>query len=189
MTLIGTLLTALVVAREWERGTMEALMATPIGAGEFLLGKLIPYFVLGMAAMGLSVAWPSFVFGVPFRGSVSALLLVSAAFLADMLPLGLLISTVTKNQFVASQAALIARVPAGVRAVGLHLRDRQHAAADPAADHGPAGPLLRLQPADAVPGGRCDQRPRARHAGPAGRSAAVLTWWLVRASPGCDWSR
>ncbi len=55
MTLIGTLLTALVVAREWERGTMEALMATPMGVADFLLGKLIPYFVLGMAAMVLSV--------------------------------------------------------------------------------------------------------------------------------------
>ncbi len=107
MTLIGTLLTALVVAREWERGTMEALMATPIGRLEFLLGKLIPYFVLGMAAMGLSVAVAVGFFGVPFRGSVGALLLVSAAFLADMLPLGLLISTVTRDQFAASQAALI----------------------------------------------------------------------------------
>ncbi|HTU23450.1 MAG TPA: ABC transporter permease [Gemmataceae bacterium] len=107
MTLIGTLLTALVVAREWERGTMEALMATPIGRLEFLLGKLIPYFVLGMAAMGLSVAAAVVVFDVPFRGSVGMLLLVSAAFLADMLPLGLLISTVTRDQFVASQVALL----------------------------------------------------------------------------------
>jgi ABC-2 type transport system permease protein len=107
MTLIGTLLTALVVAREWERGTMEALLATPIGVLEFLLGKLVPYFVLGMAAMGLSVVMAVFFFGVPFRGSVGALLLVSAAFLAAMLPLGLLISTLTRNQFLASQLALI----------------------------------------------------------------------------------
>jgi ABC-2 type transport system permease protein len=107
MTLIGTLLTALVVAREWERGTMEALLATPIGRMEFLLGKLIPYFVLGMAAMGLAVAVAVFFFGVPFRGSVGALLLLSAVFLADMLPLGLLISTRTKDQFIASQLALI----------------------------------------------------------------------------------
>jgi ABC-2 type transport system permease protein len=107
MTLIGTLLTALVVAREWERGTMEALMATPLGRAEFLLGKLIPYFVLGMTAMGLSVAVAVAVFDVPFRGSVGLLLLVSAAFLADMLPLGLLISTLTRDQFVASQLALL----------------------------------------------------------------------------------
>jgi ABC-2 type transport system permease protein len=108
MTLIGTLLTALVVAREWERGTMEALMATPIGKAEFLLGKIIPYFILGMVAMSLAVAAAVFLFHVPFRGSVWALLLVSAAFLTTMLPLGLLISTVTGNQFAASQAALVA---------------------------------------------------------------------------------
>jgi ABC-type multidrug transport system permease subunit len=108
MTLIGTLLTALVIAREWERGTMEALMATPVSAADFLLGKLIPYFVLGMAAMVLSVVMAITVFQVPFRGSAWALAGVSSAFLAAMLPLGLLISTVTKNQFAASQAALIA---------------------------------------------------------------------------------
>jgi ABC-2 type transport system permease protein len=108
MTLIGTLLTSLVVAREWERGTMEALMATPVGVADFLLGKLIPYFVLGMAAMVLSVNMATTVFRVPFRGSAWALAGVSSAFLAAMLPLGLLISTVTKNQFAASQAALMA---------------------------------------------------------------------------------
>jgi ABC-2 type transport system permease protein len=108
MTLIGTLLTALVVAREWERGTMEALLATPIGRIEFLLGKIIPYFAMGMIAMGLAVMTAVFVFGVPFRGSVGVLLLLSAAFLLAMLPLGLLISSVTGNQFAASQAALVA---------------------------------------------------------------------------------
>jgi ABC-2 type transport system permease protein len=108
MTLIGTLLTALVVAREWERGTIEALMSTPVGRGEFLIGKLFPYFLLGMGAMGLSVTAAVYVFGVPFRGSILTLVLVSAAFLCAMLPLGLLISTLTRNQFAASQAALIA---------------------------------------------------------------------------------
>lgn len=108
MTLIGTLLTALVIAREWERGTIEALMATPVGVSEFLLGKLIPYFMLGMTAMILAAAAAVFVFHVPFRGSIAALLIVSATFLATMLSLGLLISTLAKNQFIASQAALIA---------------------------------------------------------------------------------
>jgi ABC-2 type transport system permease protein len=107
MALIGTLLTALVVAREWERGTMEALMSTPIGIAELLIGKLVPYFVLGMAAMAISVATAVFVFGVPYRGSVWALLMVSSVFLASMLALGLLISTLARNQFVASQIALI----------------------------------------------------------------------------------
>ena len=108
MSLIGTLLTALVVAREWERGTIEALMATPIGVSEFLLGKLIPYFCLGMTAMAIAVTVAVFAFDVPFRGSIGALVIVSSAFLTAMLPLGLLISTLTKNQFAASQAALIA---------------------------------------------------------------------------------
>jgi ABC-2 type transport system permease protein len=107
LTLIGTLLTSLVVAREWERGTMEALLATPITRGELLAGKVLPYFVLGMAAMALSVAVAVFALGVPFRGSIPALLAVSSAFMAVMLALGLLISTLTKNQFAASQAALI----------------------------------------------------------------------------------
>jgi ABC-2 type transport system permease protein len=108
MSLIGTLLTALVVAREWERGTMEALMATPISRTEFLLGKLLPYFIMGMAAMGLAAAAAVLLFSVPFRGSPLVLMGVSAAFLLAMLPLGLLISTLTRNQFAASQAALIA---------------------------------------------------------------------------------
>ena len=107
LTIIGTLLTALVVAREWERGTMEALLATPAGRLEFLLGKIVPYFALGMAAMGLSVGAAVWLFGLPFRGSAGALLAVSSAYLLAMLTLGLLISTRTKNQFVACQAALI----------------------------------------------------------------------------------
>jgi drug efflux transport system permease protein len=107
MTLIGTLLTALVVAREWERGTMEALMSTPIGIVELMVGKLAPYFVLGMTAMALSVATAILVFAVPFRGSFAVLAAVSAVFLLCMLAFGLLISTIARNQFVASQAALI----------------------------------------------------------------------------------
>ena len=108
MTLIGTLLTALVIAREWERGTIEALMTTPVGVSEFLLGKLIPYFLLGMGAMSLAATAAVWIFDVPFRGSIPMLLAVTALFLLTMLPQGLLISTVTRNQFVASQAALIA---------------------------------------------------------------------------------
>lgn len=107
LTLIGTLLTSLVVAREWERGTMEALLATPITPGELLAGKIVPYFALGMGAMLISVGVTVFGFKVPFRGSIVALIAISSAFLAVMLSLGLLISTVSKNQFAASQAALI----------------------------------------------------------------------------------
>ncbi len=107
MTLIGALLTALVVAREWERGTMEALMVTPIRIGELLLGKLLPYFVLGMGGMLLSVAMARWQFGVPLNGSFWLLLLTSALFMLVALGMGLLISTVARNQFVAGQIAIL----------------------------------------------------------------------------------
>jgi len=107
MTLVGTLLTSLVVAREWERGTMEAMMATPVTAIELLAGKILPYFALGLASMTLCVLIAVFVFGVPFRGSVTALYALSASFLMPALGQGLLISAATKNQFLASQLALL----------------------------------------------------------------------------------
>jgi len=107
MAIIGTLLTALVVAREWERGTMEALLATPLSAPEIVFGKLVPYFILGMASMAVCTAVAFFLFGIPFRGSLPALAIASAAFLLTALGQGFLISTVTRNQFIASQAALV----------------------------------------------------------------------------------
>src|SRR3990172_4626271 len=88
MTLIGTLLTALVVSREWERGTMEALMSTTIGIKEIVLGKIIPYFILGLVSMGICM-------------------IVSSAFLYCALGLGLMISTIAKSQIVASQIAVM----------------------------------------------------------------------------------
>lgn len=108
MTLIGALLTALVVAREWERGTMEALMATPVTMGELLLSKLIPYFALGMGGMAVSVAMAVGLFEVPLRGSLMVLFGASAVFLFATLGMGLLISTVARNQFIASMIAIIA---------------------------------------------------------------------------------
>lgn len=107
MTLVGTLLTALVVAREWERGTMEAIMATPVGAAELLLGKIIPYFILALLSMTICLLLAVFLFDVPFRGSLIALYLISAVFLIPALGQGLLISAATKNQFLASQIALL----------------------------------------------------------------------------------
>lgn len=107
MTLIGTLLTALVVAREWERGTMEAIMATPVSIVELLVGKLAPYFALGLGAMLLCTGIAVVVLGVPFRGSLLALIVISSVFLVPALGQGLLISAATKNQFVACQLALI----------------------------------------------------------------------------------
>lgn len=106
MTIIGTLLTALVIAREWERGTMEAVLATPVSRVELLVSKILPYFLLGMSSLVLCALAAVFVFDVPFRGSVFALAAVAAAFLVPALGQGLLISAATKNQFVAAQLAL-----------------------------------------------------------------------------------
>ena len=107
MTIIGTLLTALVIAREWERGTMEGLFSTPATPLEILAGKLLPYFALGLLATAISAALAVWVFGVPLRGSVFALLLISSAFLIPALGQGLLISTIARNQFVAALIALL----------------------------------------------------------------------------------
>ena len=107
MTMIGTLLTALVVAREWERGTMEALLATPMRMTEFIASKVLPYFLLGLVSMALCTVIAVTVFSLPFRGSVVALFAIATAFLLPALGLGLYISSATKNQFVASQMALL----------------------------------------------------------------------------------
>ena len=108
MTLIGALLTALVMAREWERGTMEALLVTPVSMREILLGKLLPYFVLGMGGMALTVSLAVWQFGVPLRGSLWVLVACSALFMLAALGMGLLISTLARSQFVAGQVAIIA---------------------------------------------------------------------------------
>jgi ABC-2 type transport system permease protein len=107
MTLIGALLTALVMAREWERGTMEALMVTPVAMRELLLGKLFPYFVLGTGGMLLSVIMAVGLFEVPIRGSLWVLFSAASLFLLTALGMGLLISTLARNQFVAAQVAII----------------------------------------------------------------------------------
>ena len=106
MTIIGTMLTALVVSREWERGTMEAVLSTPASVAEILIGKLLPYFVLGMLSTLGAAALAVFVFDVPLRGSLAALLLLSAVFMVPALGQGLLISSLARNQFLAAQIAL-----------------------------------------------------------------------------------
>ena len=107
MTLIGALLTALVIAREWERGTMEALLVTRISVPEILLGKLIPYFILGMGGLFLSLSMAHFLFHVPLRGSLWLMMAVSALFLLVALGMGFFISTIFKSQFVAALVAMV----------------------------------------------------------------------------------
>jgi ABC-2 type transport system permease protein len=107
MTLIGAFLTAMVMAREWERGTLEALFVTPVRSSEILLGKTIPYFVLGLLGLILCLLSARFLFDVPFRGSVIVLAGTSILYLLVSLSTGLLISSAVKSQFVASQVTLL----------------------------------------------------------------------------------
>lgn len=113
MTVVGAMLTSLVVAREWERGTMEALLSSPVTRTELLLSKLIPYYVLGMGSMGVVAVSAVQLMGVPFRGSILTLCLVTSVFLLSMLGIGLFISTVMRNQFDSAQTTLnVAFLPA-----------------------------------------------------------------------------
>lgn len=107
MTLIGALLTALVVAREWERGTFEALAATPARRAEILAGKTLPYVALGMAGLALCLAAAAWVFQVPMRGPLVLIIAASTLYLFVALGIGLLISAAAKSQFLASQIVLI----------------------------------------------------------------------------------
>jgi drug efflux transport system permease protein len=108
MSVIGAFLTSLTIAREWERGSMEQLVSTPVTPLEIMLGKLSPYFVVGMFDVALCVVLALFWFHVPFRGSLLTLFVSSAIFLVVVLSLGFLISVIAKNQLAASQMALIA---------------------------------------------------------------------------------
>jgi ABC-2 type transport system permease protein len=112
LAIVAVMLTALTVAREWERGSMEQLFATPVGRIEIVIGKLLPYLVLGCIAVLLVLTVGAWVFEVPIRGSLWLLALDSLLYMLGMLGLGLLISVVTRNQMVATQlAALVGFLP------------------------------------------------------------------------------
>jgi ABC-2 type transport system permease protein len=107
MAVIGTFLTTLTIAREWERGTMEQLVSTPVKPLELVLGKLIPYFGIGMAATAMCAGLSTFWFQVPLRGHLTTLFGASALFLSVVLALGFWISVLARSQLVASQVAII----------------------------------------------------------------------------------
>lgn len=108
MMVIAAMLTSLTVAREWERGTMEQLISTPVKPGELILGKLIPYFAVGFFDVLLAVLMGEFVFHVPLRGNIALLFGCSAIFLTGALAMGILVSIVTKSQLLSSQVAVVA---------------------------------------------------------------------------------
>jgi ABC-2 type transport system permease protein len=107
MGLIASLLTSLTIAREWERGTMEQLISTPVKPAELILGKLLPYLGIGMLDMAIAVLMAVFLFHVPLRGSVTLLFTVGAVFMIGTLAQGILISTLARQQLLASQVAMI----------------------------------------------------------------------------------
>jgi ABC-2 type transport system permease protein len=107
MMVIAALLTSLTVAREWEHGTMEQLISTPVKGPELILGKLLPYFTIGMFDVLLAVLMGEFLFRVPLRGSVALLFGMAAIFLAGALSLGMLISIVARSQLLANQMAMV----------------------------------------------------------------------------------
>lgn len=107
MNVIAALLTSLTVAREWEMGTMEQLISTPVKPNELVLGKLLPYFAIGMFDVLLAVLMGKFLFQVPLRGNVALIFAMAAIFLTGVLSVGMLLSIVTRNQLLASQGAMI----------------------------------------------------------------------------------
>ena len=108
MAVIAALLTSLTIAREWERGTMEQLISTPVKTPELILGKLVPYFLIGLIDVAVSVLLAVFLFDVPFRGNLLVFSILSGVFLFGGLGLGILISIVAKSQLVASQISMVA---------------------------------------------------------------------------------
>lgn len=107
MMVIAALLTSLTVAREWERGTMEQLISTPIKGRELILGKLLPYLTIGQADVLLAVLLGEFLFRVPLRGSVLLLFAISLVFLVGTMSLGIVVSIAAKNQLMANQMAMV----------------------------------------------------------------------------------
>ena len=108
ITLIGAFMTSMVVAREWERGTFEALFVTPVRTDEILIGKIVPYFLLGMGGLALCMFSARYLFQVPFRGSMLTLTGASMLYLLVSVATGLLISSAFKSQFLSSQITLVA---------------------------------------------------------------------------------
>jgi ABC-2 type transport system permease protein len=107
MMVIAALLTSLTVAREWEQGTMEQLISTPVTPREIILGKLLPYFALGMLDVAIAVGMGEFLFRVPLRGSAALIFFAAAIFLAGVLSLGMMISIVARSQLLATQLAML----------------------------------------------------------------------------------
>ncbi len=131
LAIISALIASLTISREWERGTMETLITTPVRGYELVLGKLIPYLIIGLFDVAETITLGYFVFDVPLRGSFVELGLVSLLFLAGTSSLGILISAATRVQVLSVQAAMVVTLPALVHPVGIHLSDQEPAGRRP----------------------------------------------------------
>jgi ABC-2 type transport system permease protein len=105
--IVGALLTSLIIAREYENGTMETIKSLPVQAGEFLLGKALPYFFIGMIDVLVAVLLGQILFGVVMKGNFWLMIVATALYLGVALSLGLLISIVSKSQLIANQMAIL----------------------------------------------------------------------------------
>ncbi len=110
LALVGAQLTSLTIAREWERGTMELLLSTPVTPMEMMIGKLLPYFVIGLVDSGICLACALLLFHVPFRGAFITLFVITALFLVVVLNIGYLLSVLIRNQLGASQIAMLVTI-------------------------------------------------------------------------------
>ena len=107
MTIVGVMLTSVVMAREWERGTFESIFVTPVKPVELVLAKMVPYFCVALTGMGICLVLSRFLFGVSMEGSLLVVILVSMMYLLVALGIGLVISAITKKQFLACQMSLL----------------------------------------------------------------------------------
>lgn len=107
VTIVGTFLTALVMAREWERGTLEAIFVSPVRPMEIILGKIIPFFLIGLLGLTLCMIAAWLLYSVPLNGSIIILYLISMIYLLISLAIGLLISSLTRNQFISCQLSVV----------------------------------------------------------------------------------
>ena len=142
LQIIAALLTSLTIAREWEMGTMEQILSTPLRPAEMVLGKMMAYFVVGVADAAIALLVGVFVFGVPFRGSLLLLAVSTCVFLFGALFWGIFVSAVAQDAGAGVPDGNSELVPAGVPALRLRLLDRDHAVGDPG-DHAHRSGALR----------------------------------------------
>ena len=130
LMIIAALLTSLTIAREWEMGTMEQLMSTPLRPAEIVLGKMLAFFVIGVVDTAISVVVGVLVFHVPLRGSILLLGVSSCVFLCGALFWGIFVSVIAKSQLLAYQMGLLSSFLPALMLSGFIYCDRQHAGVD-----------------------------------------------------------